>query len=155
MGKGRPRKPTKLKVLHGNPGRRPLPESEPEPTVGAPEPPEWLEDEALAEWGRVVPELAAIGLVALVDRAALAAMCQSWADYVAAERAVGADGATVKTARGGIAKNPMVTVMNEAFGRWRVMAGQFGLTPSARASLAVPGKRGKEDLAGFTRHKTG
>ena len=46
-------KPTKLKILEGNPGRRPLNESEPLPQSIAPECPDWLLDEAKKEWNRL------------------------------------------------------------------------------------------------------
>ena len=39
---GRPPKPTYLKVLEGNPGKRPLNENEPKPKPSAPKCPAWL-----------------------------------------------------------------------------------------------------------------
>ena len=50
---GRKPKPTKLKLLAGNPGGRPLPENEPQPDPAIPDPPDWMEGEALAEWRRI------------------------------------------------------------------------------------------------------
>ena len=44
--RGRKPKPTALKVLEGNPGKRPLNENEPKPERKAPECPSWLEPEA-------------------------------------------------------------------------------------------------------------
>src|SRR5690242_16494956 len=43
---GRKSKPTHLKMLQGNPGRRPLNKAEPTPSDELPEPPEWLPDGA-------------------------------------------------------------------------------------------------------------
>ena len=43
---GPPPKPTKLKLLAGNPGKRPLNENEPEPEAVAPSVPAHLDDEA-------------------------------------------------------------------------------------------------------------
>jgi phage terminase small subunit len=76
--KGRKPTPTMLKVLSGNPGKRPLNEREPAAPQGVPEPPEWLDDEAKAEWARVTVDLAAMGLLSQADRPALAAYCTAW-----------------------------------------------------------------------------
>jgi P27 family predicted phage terminase small subunit len=74
MTSGPAPKPTAIKRLEGNPGKRPLNEHEPEPTRGC-TPPAWLPTGALAEWDRVYPELDALGLATVVDQAALACWC--------------------------------------------------------------------------------
>lgn len=70
---GPPRKPTALKILQGNPGHQKLPRNEPKPTADFPTRPGWLEPEAKREWMRVCGELHRLGLLTVVDRAALAA----------------------------------------------------------------------------------
>jgi hypothetical protein len=47
--RGRKPKPTFLKVLDGNPGKRPLNDQEPRPPQGIPDRPDWLDAEAQAE----------------------------------------------------------------------------------------------------------
>ncbi len=136
-GKGSPKTPTRILKMRASPvAKRRM--NEPEPTKGAPSCPGWLDREAKAEWKRLVSELTAVGILTVVDRAALAIMCQSWSDYCAAQAAVAEDGKTCISPKGYVAKNPMVTIMNEASERWRKLALQFGLTPSARAGLAKP-----------------
>src|ERR1041384_4289249 len=93
--RGRRPTPTRLKMLTGNPGKRPLNGDEPRPDENIPECPpelgpvaraEWdrLHGErappgggrgARAEWDRLVGELAALRLLTNLDRAALAAYC--------------------------------------------------------------------------------
>ena len=51
-GQGRKPQPTALKVLKGNPGRRPLNEDEPKPEVLLPRPPAHLSPVARREWRR-------------------------------------------------------------------------------------------------------
>ena len=75
--RGRKPKPSALKMFEGNPGKRPLKQTEPNPTVETKECPVHLNDEAQAEWNRITPDLHTLGLVARVDRAALAAYCQA------------------------------------------------------------------------------
>src|SRR6476620_7381333 len=95
--RGRKPKPTMLKVLDGNPGRRPLNECEPAAPQGVPECPDWLSDEAKAEWKRVIPELQMMGLLSSADRAALAAYCTAWCRWVEAEEMVKKFGTIVKS----------------------------------------------------------
>src|SRR5687768_711635 len=95
--RGRKPKPTILKVLDGNPGKRPLNDREPQPPGGMPDRPDWLDAEAQAEWGRVTAELAMSGLLTVVDRAALAAYCTAWSRWVEAEGMVKKFGMIVKS----------------------------------------------------------
>ena len=60
---GRPPTPTHLKLLRGNPGKRPIrPEPQPEQPPTPPEPPDFLTGYAFDEWRRVAPELHRLGL---------------------------------------------------------------------------------------------
>ena len=69
---GRRPVPTRLKMLHGNPGKRRLNDREPQPEARLPKPPEHLTDEAKKEWRRAGKLLLGMGLVSDLDRAALA-----------------------------------------------------------------------------------
>ena len=48
--RGRKPKPTLMKQLNGNPGKRPLNDREPVPPAGTPTPPDYLDDVARQEW---------------------------------------------------------------------------------------------------------
>src|SRR5688572_21911457 len=48
--RGRKPKPTWLKIMTGNPGKRPLNDAEPQPEGLLGEPPEWLTDAQKAAW---------------------------------------------------------------------------------------------------------
>ena len=87
MAGGRPKKPTALKVLEGR--AKGTPSGEPRPILGIPECPEWLMDDAKEERNRVAPELFRLGLLARIDRTALAEYCQSYAKWKAAEEEIG------------------------------------------------------------------
>jgi P27 family predicted phage terminase small subunit len=106
---------------------------------GSPEPPDWLSSEALAEWERVVPGLECLDLVKPEDRAALALYCETWARYVDAVRQYRAEGATLINPDSGRAhKNPAVGVAEVAAAQLRVLAAEFGLTPSSEQRLGAP-----------------
>jgi P27 family predicted phage terminase small subunit len=72
--RGRPRKPTALKILQGKPGHRALPKGEVQPKVGC-VPPPWLGLKARAEWSRLAPRLIELGLLTEVDGDAFAGVC--------------------------------------------------------------------------------
>ena len=81
--RGRKPKPTHLKVLEGNPGRRPINGAEPKPAGDLPTCPAHLGPSAKAEWKRLARDLNRIGLLTMADRAALAVYCQSWGRWMA------------------------------------------------------------------------
>ena len=137
MPAGRPPKPAALKAINGNPGNRPIPRN-PEPTRGAPLPPGNLKGEALAAWGRIVPELDAIGLLTKVDRDYLVAYCESYATFDTARRIMAEDGPLVYGRDGGLVKNPAAQVMKDAADMMLKFGGRFGLSPQDRARLALP-----------------
>jgi P27 family predicted phage terminase small subunit len=136
MTAGRPPKPAALKALAGNPGQRPI-KPEPEPTKGAPRAPHDLKGEALAEWGRIVPELDALGLLAKVDRAYLVAYCESWASFDQARQEVAERGALVTGRDGYLVKNPAAQIMKDAADMMLKFGSRFGLSPVDRARLTV------------------
>lgn len=71
-------KPTALKLLEGNPGKRALNLSDGvNPRVEIPSPPRHLGQEARKEWKRITPLLEELGLISGLDRAALALYCQA------------------------------------------------------------------------------
>ena len=63
--RGRKPKPTAIKELEGNPGKRPLNKNEPKPEKTAPKCPTWLDKEAKKEWRRMSKSLEAIGILTM------------------------------------------------------------------------------------------
>ena len=119
MRGGNNAKPTKLKLLEGNPGKRALPKNEPSPKLGRPSKPKCLTGEAAAEWKRVVPELESSGLLAKIDRPALTGYCISWAAVVRAHEKEQSD------------------TLNLALTQLRQWCVMFGISPAARTRIQV------------------
>ena len=71
MTSGRKQKSTALKLLTGNLGR--LNPNEGKPDLAQPMPPDFLNDHAKVEWGRIVGTLFIAGLMTELDRSVLAA----------------------------------------------------------------------------------
>ncbi|MER5675780.1 phage terminase small subunit P27 family [Streptomyces sp. NPDC002238] len=140
--------PAKLKLLTGRaPGRdsggR---EVQPGPAFVRvpPEAPEWLTEEAAAEWARVLPGLARLELLKPEDRAALAAYCEAWATFRQATEIVQREGLTIE-ARQGRLTHPAVGIARAAGREVRAWAAHFGLTPSSEQALSRGADDGDED----------
>ena len=88
---GRKPKPTAIKKLEGNPGKRKLNTKEPIPAKGMPNCPEWLMPEAKKEWERLADLMNQMGVLTEVDMAAFAAYCQSYARWKEAQDDVYSD----------------------------------------------------------------
>ena len=146
---GRPPVPTRLKVIRGNPGKRPLPKGEPQPTIGIPTRPGWLSPEAKREWNRVVVELAELGLLAKIDRALISAYCQCWATYVSAIRLIHERGMTFETPSGYVAQRPEVAIALRNLEKMNQLSGKFGLSPSDRSKMAMPELKEEDPFAEF------
>lgn len=137
--RGRKSKPTKLKLLAGNPGKRPLNKNEPKPQPIRPSCPRFLSREARKEWRRLAPELERLGLLTRLDRAAFAAMCQSWGHWVQAEKLMEGQCPVGRDKRTGeIITHPAYLVAKQAMEQMRKLLPEFGLTPSSRSRLDLP-----------------
>jgi P27 family predicted phage terminase small subunit len=137
---GPPPTPLHLRLLKGNPGRRPLrPEPQPELAPACPEPPPFLGAYARDEWFRVAPELHRLGLLTVLDINPLAAYAVSYARWRTAEEALTSAAATVSTADGSLRVHPLVRISRDAASDMLRYANEFGLTPVARSRLAAAG----------------
>lgn len=145
MGRrGPPPKPTKLKKAAGNPGKRPLNDREPEPKTIAPRMPAWLPTRAKAEWKRIVPELEQLGLIAVIDLAALAAYCVAFAELEDATRTLEKDGRLcvwpIFDKQGNqvgerLKAHPAVQLQRDAARLVKQFISEFGLTPASRSRV--------------------
>lgn len=162
--RGRKPTPTHLKLVKGNPGKRALPANEPAPVLMIPPVPPELCDDAKLEWGRVSVELHRLGLLAEIDRAALAAYCQAYGRWISAERALRAQagnkktcgGLLARTSNGNVIQNPLIGIANKAASDMVRYAAEFGMTPSARARVNGSEAPKKNDpLAKFMQRRPG
>lgn len=144
-GRGRKPKPTALKELQGNPGKRPLNKDEPQfSDIVAVEPPEWLSEMAVQMWQTVVPELLANKILTVADLHNVEAFCMAYSRWREAENDVKMNGITIKT-EATVIKNPAVTVANEALRQIVQFGSLLGLDPSSRTRLIGGSK--KETIA--------
>lgn len=152
MTAGRKPKPTALKLVTGNPGKRALPKREAKVELSEATPPAFLNDDAKVEWGRVCSVLYAAGLMTELDRAALAAYCQSYGVWAQAERAIAKlqangelNGLLMKTTNGNVIQHALIGVANKARGDVVKYSAEFGMTPSARSRVTATPDDGKKE----------
>ena len=138
MTAGRKPTPTRLKMLRGNPGKRAVNRKEPQPANVAPSCPKELSAVAKVEWRRVSKELHSLGLLTRIDRAALAAYCESWSTWIGAIQKVQQTGTIVRAPESGFPmQSPYLSVANQAQKQMRAYLTEFGMTPSARTRVGV------------------
>lgn len=135
--RGRKPKPTAIKIMEGNPGKRPLNEREPEVAVDRPDAPFHLDDLAREEWDRTTTELLELGVLGRIDRASLAAYCVAWSRWVQAEQQVQDEGFVLTSKEGGQYQHPALAVANKAMEQMTKLAAEFGMTPSSRTRIKV------------------
>lgn len=132
---GRPPKPTALKLLAGNPGKRPLNLEEPVFREETGNPPAWMPALAKREWERLLPSLRAQGLFTVADVAEYTGYCLAWAELIELTRFLRKNGRTVTAASGYLMPRPEVAMRERALTRLHLFGASFGLSPSARTRI--------------------
>ena len=145
--RGRKPKPTALKILEGNPGKRPLNENEPVPPKGIVKCPSWLEPEAKKEWKRLAPSLEAMGVLTQVDLTAFAGYCQAYARWREAEEFLTQHGSIFKTPSGYVQQVPQVSIAQQNLKIMQSFCSEFGLTPATRARIIAAGGGKEVDIS--------
>ncbi len=153
--RGRRKKPTELKKRDGNPGRRRLPEKEPEAEVidaTGPIPVEVAQDaDALAFWEEYLPILRRWKLLTAADKGLFVGLCMTYSIRERAFRSL-KDGLDFTTPKGYVQQRPGVAEFLKANKMLADQGAHFGLTPSGRAGLEIPDgedKRAEDAFFGF------
>jgi P27 family predicted phage terminase small subunit len=132
-------KPEWLKVLEGNPGKRPLKKpakAKPEMRVFAS--PDWLGEAARGHWNNVAPELQRIGLLTELDLTLFAAFCQTYANWVRVEKQLNETGLVYVTPSGQVRPRPELAIAREYMDAILEFSKDFGMTPASRANMSLP-----------------
>ena len=132
---GRKPVPTNLKVLHGNPGKRPLNQHEPRPGPRLPHAPAHLSPAARKEWLRAGRFLLRLGLMTDLDVAAFATYCAAWGRWVEAEQALQTYGLMLKSPSGYPVQSPYLAVANRAMDQIKSLLSEFGMSPASRSRV--------------------
>lgn len=152
MPGGRPPKPSHLKLVTGNPGKRKVNKREPKPPRGVPKMPAGLSASARAAWSRIAPDLERMGVLTVADGVALELMCEAYADWMGHAATIAAEGATYEThGQNGrmVRPHPEVAMASDAWRRVQRMLVEFGLTPSSRSKVTAGPEEAADPFAAF------
>jgi P27 family predicted phage terminase small subunit len=130
------KKPTNLKILEGNPGKRPLKRQEKNDKLDNIQCPIWLNVEAKREWKKILPYLKRLGVISNGDKAILAMYCQNYARWKQAEAELDNKELTV-LGRSGFIMNPLIKISATYQQKMNFAIQKLGLNPSDRASLDI------------------
>lgn len=107
--------------------------------AGVPAAPDWLCDDARAEYDRITDILLASGDgLALVDMSVLASYAQAYADVKRITLIVRLEGETLMSDKGNTYLNPSLTALSMAHNRLSKYAAKLGFSPSDRSHITVP-----------------
>ncbi len=165
--RGRKPKPTHLKLVQGNPGKRRIKNS-PEPDKKRPPCPSFMKHEARKAWKYACDQLEKMGTLGSSDQAIIAGYCTQWEIMVLATRRlheIAAEGdrraiATAQangreippermksgdyghafitqTTNGNLIQNPLFCIANAAWEKCTRYAAMLGFSPTDRARIDI------------------
>ncbi|CAM3307637.1 phage terminase small subunit P27 family [Halomonas lysinitropha] len=142
MTRGRKPKPSHLKAVQGNAGKRAVNHDEPQgdEITEVPLPPEWLSPIGIELWEKIAPWLVSSKILTMSDLANLEAYCAAYSRWRLAEQDIAKNGIVVPGMNSDV-KNPACTEANAALKQMAMFGSALGLDPSSRARLAVPGAK--------------
>jgi P27 family predicted phage terminase small subunit len=144
--RGRTPVPTAMKILRGNPGRRPLNSSEPEAPLLAklPTAPKYLGRIAKKEWRARVQQLAEMRMLAGADLTMLGRLCVWHERFVLASTKLNK---LKPELAGSMTAVNLQNTMSMASKAMKGIEEQFGFSPASRSRIKV-GNPKQEDLFG-------
>ena len=135
--RGRKPTPTALKIIAGNPGKRPLNENEPQLPLSDLAPPDWLTDDQVRVWEEAVRSCPP-GLVTTVDEKVLSIWVVACDLHRQASERVAQMGLIVKSpVKGDPMQNPWLAILNRQAQIMMKAAAELGFTPSSRSRVTL------------------
>ena len=136
---GRKATPHELKILNGNPGKRPMNPSPPKPVGKIGKPPRFLDERGVYWWNEFLKEWALNGLDVSTYAPLLGTLANTMALYEKAAEDLKEHGAYNTHPRTGIrAKHPALTDMIHMATVIKQLCSEAGVTPSSAAKIVTP-----------------
>jgi P27 family predicted phage terminase small subunit len=144
--------PTYLKLLNGNPGKRPINQDEPQPKGNLSDAPDWLSDGQKEIWEYAIQN-APVGLLKMLDQSILEAWVVAKSMHQYANTKVQKHGQLVKTPNGNWIQNPYLSILNKQAIIMMKAVNEMGFSPASRTRVKVEIDKGKtnpfDDLKQF------
>lgn len=154
---GPPKTPTHLRLVRGNPSKRPINKNEPQPPKGVPPVPKHFDKQGKYWFKRMAEELDAIGVISQLDARALELLVEAYTEYRHHCETLDREGYTYAVysdddadeGKGReirmIKPHPAAMMKADAWKRLRAMLAEFGMTPSSRSKVSKD-KPDEDDL---------
>ncbi len=133
---GRKPKPSAIKEMQGNPGKRPINKAEPKPEGVLREPPEWFDKEHKEVWHHAL-KCCPKGLMRKLDWAVLEVWVCAYVQHKEAAELLRVEPYLVETISGGVRANPLVGIQRTAAQTLLKCAAEMGFTPSSRSRIVL------------------
>ena len=150
MSRGPAPKPSILKLIAGNPGKREISDDEPIPDPGTIDPPDFVTGDALDLWNKIVPPLVKTKLVTSVDWPGVARYCIKLARWLYLFREIESAKKTNPAGKGTtypiigndgkvkyIAELPWASEWRALDRELRADEARFGMSPAARTRIRI------------------
>lgn len=151
---GRPPKPTIMKLLAGNPGKRNLNMSEPDAGDMGPCP-EFLKGVAAETYEMLRETMGGCGVLKASDEKLAALIAMEWQTLLEVNEKLALTGPVIvfkdRDGNPRMRLSPYLAARNSASDRLRAMLGECGMTPSARQKITVDPKRDEDEERFFVR----
>ena len=155
--RGRPPKPSVIKLLEGNKSKRPINQLEPIPrgSIEKPECPEWVGPTGKKIYAKLGEDLHEIGLLTEVDQMQFSKYCEMMGVYIQLANEVRQEGETlVVRMHSGEEKtiiNPKRKLMLSLAAETRAIENDFGMDPASRTRIRMdnPARTQTDDLLEF------
>lgn len=139
--RGRKPQPTVLRMLRGNPGKRPINHEEPKPdALGTECPPELADPVERAEWERTIVPAIRIGQITVAERALAIGHCVQWATWRSQLEEAAKHPHVIAAGKNKYPMpNPARTMANVTYQLLRQTDTDLGLTPTTRSKVQTKG----------------
>lgn len=134
--KGRKPKPTALRLVGGNAGKRTINRREPVPASGVGDPPEWMNEDQAKAWRWAIGEAPA-GMLRSLDQSALTAWIIAADLHRQATEKLNAGTMLIRTREGYPMQSPYLAIVNRQAQIMLKAAAELGFTPSSRSRVEV------------------
>lgn len=144
MTRGRKPKPTVLKLVTGNPGKRAINTKEPKPQGNLYDAPKWLTKSQAASWAYAI-ECAPLGLLKRIDRSVLVAWVVAEDLHRQAIEKLNGGALLIKTPNGMPVQSPYLSIVNKQAQIMLKAGSEMGFTPASRSRVEQDGETNDGD----------
>lgn len=136
MTQGRKPKPSHIKLVGGNAGKRAMNKNEPKPKGNLKDAPDWLTPSQVEIWDEAIRS-APYGLLKLLDASVFVTWVVASDLHKQASRKLNEGVMLIKTPNGMPVQSPYISILNKQAAIMMKAASEMGFTPSSRSRVEI------------------